>query len=116
VFIAAKPCIALRYSPIASRTMRERRPAPMPISRPATTMLAARRFKSHSHGPGRVSSKSFRSKMRSRSGEPNMPKFATWASPQSCTRMPVRGLVARSEAITAAAPRKKANGDSDIRP
>ena len=35
------------------------------LSRPATSMLAARRFTSHSHGPGRVSSKSFTSKSKS---------------------------------------------------
>src|SRR5262249_29573411 len=44
------------------------------------------------------------------------PKFDRCASPQACTVIPVTGVVARSWAITAAAPRKKAKGDSAIRP
>ena len=39
-------------------------------------------------GPGSVSSKSFRSKTRARSGDANPPKFDRWASPQSCTDKP----------------------------
>ncbi len=38
-------------------------------SRPAISKLAARRFTSHSNGPGSVSSKSLRSKTSERSGE-----------------------------------------------
>ena len=59
-----------------------------PFSRPPIAKLAARRFTSHSHGPGAVSSKSFMSKTSVRSGEPNTPKFDRWASPHSCTRRP----------------------------
>ena len=56
-----------------------------PFWRAATTRLVARRATSHSKGPGRVSSKSRRSKLRLRSGVAHRPKFRTWASPQSCT-------------------------------
>ena len=87
-----------------------------PRSRAATTTLAARRFTSHSHGPGRVSSKSFTSNTSSRSGEPNAPKLHRWASPQSCTVRPERAVVARSDAMISAAPRKNANGETSIRP
>ena len=45
-----------------------------------------------------------------------MPKFAMWASPQSCARIPVRGVVATSAAKIAAAPRKNANGEASMRP
>ena len=38
-------------------------------SRPQISKLVARRFRSHSNGPGSVSSKSLRSKTRSRSGD-----------------------------------------------
>ena len=54
-----------------------------PSSRPATSKLAARRFTSHSHGPGRVSSKSLMSNISFRSGDPKTPKFDRCASPQS---------------------------------
>ena len=40
------------------------------------------RLMSHSQGPGSVSSKSFTSKTRSRSGEAYPPKLRRWASPQ----------------------------------
>ena len=72
--------------------------------RAATSRLAARRFRSHSNGPARVSSKSLTSKRSSRSGEANPPKFARWASPHSCTMMPDCAAVARSAAIGKAAP------------
>ena len=75
-----------------------------PISRASTTRLAARRCTSHSKGPGRVSSKSRRSKDRFRSGVAQRPKFRTWASPHSWTSSPECSAVARSAAITAAAP------------
>ena len=51
----------------------------------ATTRLAARRATSHSNGPGNVSSKSRRSKLRLRSGVAHSPKFKMCASPQSWT-------------------------------
>jgi len=63
------------------------------------------RLTSHSHGPGSVSSKSFGLNTTRRSGAAKPPKFEMWASPQACTTMPERGVVARSAAITAAAPR-----------
>ena len=44
-------------------------------SAPATSMLAASRLRSHSNGPGSVSSKSLTSKIRSRSGEAKPPKL-----------------------------------------
>ena len=84
--------------------------------RAAISRLAANRLRSHSNGPGMVSSKSLTSKIRSRSGEANPPKLDRWASPHSCTLSLVGGSEARSEAITAAAPRKKANGDAAMRP
>ena len=79
-------------------------------------MLAARRLMSHSHGPGRVSSKSLTSKTSWRSGEPKAPKFERWASPHACTENPDSGLPARSAAMIAAAPRKKVNGVASMRP
>ena len=87
-----------------------------PSCRAAMTMLAASRFTSHSHGPGRVSSKSLQSKTSWRSGEPKAPKLDRWASPQSCAERPERAVEERSEAITSAAPRKKVKGDTSIRP
>ena len=68
-------------------------------------MLAASRLTSHSHGPGRVSSKSLASNTSARSGEANRPKFDRWASPQICTWMSVTGAFARSKAMTAGVPR-----------
>ena len=44
--------------------------------RPATSMLAARRFTPHSTGPGRVSSKSLTSNSMERSGEAKPPKLS----------------------------------------
>ena len=76
----------------------------------------ASRFTSHSHGPGRVSSKSFTSKTWSRSGVAKIPKFARCASPQSWTRRSVIGVVLRSRAMIDAAPRKNANGEAAILP
>ncbi len=78
-------------------------------------MLAAKRFTSHSHGPGAVSSKSLTSKTSLRSEAANPPKFAIWASPHACTRNPVEGVVTRSAAMTSALPRKKANGEALMR-
>ena len=67
--------------------------------------LAAIRFTSYSNGPGRVSSKSFRSNSSRRSGEANTPKFDRCASPHSCTCSPAVGVSLRSAAmILAAAP------------
>jgi hypothetical protein len=53
--------------------------------------LAAIRFTSYSNGPGRVSSKSFRSNSSRRSGEAKAPKLDRWASPHSWTWRPAGG-------------------------
>jgi hypothetical protein len=103
--IAAKPRIASRYSPATVLTTASRSLRLKPFSRAAISKLAARRLTSHSHGPGRLSSKSLRSKTRLRSGAANTPKLVRWASPHICTRRPDVGVSARSAAITAAAPR-----------
>ncbi len=71
---------------------------------------------SHSHGPGSVSSKSLMSNSILRSGDANTPKFDRCASPQSWTTMSDRGVSARSDAISKAAPRKNVNGDTSMRP
>ena len=76
-----------------------------PLSRPAISKLAARRFTSHSQGPGAVSSKSLMSNTRFRSGEPNTPKFERCASPHSWVRMPEFGVRERSVAMISAPPR-----------
>ncbi len=90
--------------------------ASKPRDRAATTMLAARRLRSHSHGPRWVSSKSFMSNSRFRSGEANNPKLERCASPASWTVKPLVGVGARSAAIGSAAPRKNVNGETAIRP
>ena len=87
-----------------------------PRWRAATTRLAASRLTSHSQGPGSVSSKSLQSKTSWRSGEPKTPKFERWASPQIWAVSPERGVVERSDAMTSAAPRKKVNGETSMRP
>jgi hypothetical protein len=56
------------------------------------------------------------SKIIWRSGVPNTPKLDRWASPQSCTVTPESGEPARSVAMSSAAPRKKVNGESSMRP
>jgi hypothetical protein len=86
-----------------------------PTVRAATTKLTASRLTSHSQGAGSVSSKSLSPNDRLRSGVANTPKLSRWASPQACTVIPVTGVVARSWAITAGAPRRKANGEAAMR-
>jgi len=76
-----------------------------PLSRLATTKLAASRFTSHSHGAGSVSSRSLMEKITFRSGVANPPKLERCASPQHWTRMPEIGVEARSAAIAIAEPR-----------
>ena len=56
-------------------------------------------------GPGSVSSKSLASKTSARSGDANRPKFERCASPLAWTRISVRGVLARSNAMTAGVPR-----------
>ena len=86
-------------------TIRAARSAENPRSRPAISKLAASRLTSHSHGPGRVSSKSLMSNINCRSGEAKTPKFDRCASPQTWTFRPDRGVAARSAAMISAAPR-----------
>ena len=76
-----------------------------PLARDAMTTLAASRLTSHSQGPGSVSSKSLESKTSVRSGEANSPKFDRWASPLAWTVIWLVGVVDRSKAMTAGAPR-----------
>ena len=76
-----------------------------PLLRAAIVKLAAIRFTSYSNGPGRVSSKSFKSNSSFRSGEANTPKFDRWASPHNWTTSPAVGMSLRSAAMIFAAPR-----------
>ncbi len=101
----ANRAMASRYARTVAITVLRRCLASKPFCRPATTMLVASLFTSHSHGPGVVSSKSLRSNISRRSGEANVPKLDRWASPQSWTPSPETGAAARSMAIIAAAPR-----------
>src|SRR5215471_11453579 len=82
----------------------------------ATAALAARRLRSHSQGPTYTSSKSLIEKTRLRSADAYTPKLLTCISPHAATGMPDTGRVDRSLAITAADPRRKANGLVSIRP
>ena len=81
--MGAKLAIASRYWRTDSVTSTCRVDSSNPRSRPATAMLAASRFTSHSNGPGSVSSKSLMLKTRRRSGDAKIPKFERCASPQS---------------------------------
>ncbi len=101
----ANCCMAVRYAATVPRTIARRCLRENPLSRPATSKLTASRFTSHSHGPGSVSSKSFRSNTSRRSGAANNPKFDRCASPHSWACSPELGLAARSAAISSAAPR-----------
>ena len=104
-FIPANSAIAVRYRPTVSSTIRSCSLPRKPLSRAAISMLTANRLTSHSHGPGSVSSKSFTSNIKRRSGEANTPKFDRCASPQHCTVNPDRGVDPRSLAMINAAPR-----------
>ena len=96
---------ALAKARTTARSRSRRCPASNPRCRPATSTLATSRFTSHSHGPGRVSSKSFMSKINVRSGVPKTPKFDRCASPQTWVTIPDTGVRARSVAMSSAAPR-----------
>ena len=96
---------ASRYAFTAANVVAEASAALNPLFRAAMVKLAAMRFTSYSKGPGSVSSKSFRSNNRVRSGEANPPKFERCASPQSWTSRPAVGESRRSEAMILAAPR-----------
>ncbi len=112
---SARSVIVDRYSDDTRHTASVPSASARPTVRAATTMLAASRFRSHSQGPTWVSSKSLTSKTRLRSGVAYVPKLSRWASPQIWIWTPVEGVRLMSLAITAGAPRKKVNGDSDIR-
>lgn len=71
-------------------------------------MLVASRLVSHSNGPGRVSSKSRASNNSCHSDDAHNPKFRMCASPHISTVGPKCADIARSAAMTAAAPRKYA--------
>ena len=90
--------------------------SPSPAASDATAKLAASRLRSAVKSTsGSVSSKSLMSNSALPSGERKAPKFIKWQSPQACTFMPGLGWRARSMAMTAAAPRRKAKGDCDMR-
>ena len=105
LLVAANEAMATRYSRTVCSTIAVVVAAGKPRDRPAISMLAARRFTSHSKGPGRVSSKSLTLKTSARSGDVKTPKFDRWASPHSCTVSAEWGTEARSDAMTSAAPR-----------
>ena len=102
---AAKVAIVTRYSRTVDTIAARRSLCLNAFARAAISMLATRRFRSHSHGASAVSSKSFTSNSRCRSGEPKSPKFDRCASPQAWTSKPLLGVPARSSAIVRAAPR-----------
>ena len=83
--IEAKFRIASRYARTVLRTARRVSFGVKSRSRPAIAKLAARRLRSHSQGPGRVSSKSLTSNTSRRSGAAKTPKFERCASPHSWT-------------------------------
>ena len=86
-----RACALGRTAQVAATSLKHR--SDMPLTRPATTKLAASRFRSHSHGARSVSSKSLISKIRLRSGVAKSPKLRRWQSPQACTAMPVVGVL-----------------------
>ena len=65
--MSANSAMALRYSPAAAARITSDCARVNRRCRAATSKLATNRFTSHSKGPGRVSSKSFRSKTSDRS-------------------------------------------------
>ena len=105
VRISANAAIASRYARTAARVDSRASDSVNPLFLAAIVKLAASRLTSYSNGPGKVSSKSFRSSSSTRSGEANMPKFDKWASPHSWVVSPAVGVCRRSAAMTLAAPR-----------
>ena len=103
--ICANEAIASRYAVTDASVDARMSALENPLLRAAIVKLAAMRFTSYSNGPGRVSSKSFRSNMSMRSGDANRPKFDRWASPHSWASRPATGVSARSAAMILAAPR-----------
>ncbi len=73
--ISANSIMASRYADTEFSVAEVTSDALNPLLRPAMAKLAAIRFTSYSNGPGRVSSKSLRSKSNVRSGDANAPKF-----------------------------------------
>ena len=65
-----------RYERTQDSTASRAQSSLKPLSRQASTKLAARRFTSHSQGAGRVSSRSLMSKITRRSGVANAPKLS----------------------------------------
>src|SRR6516225_1953458 len=80
------------------RTASSATPLLSPLSLQARTKLVPSRLRSHSHGAGKVSSRSLTSNTIRRSGVAKPPKLPRWASPHACTRTFVVGVVARSTA------------------
>ena len=77
-----------------------------PLLRAAMVKLAAIRFTSYSNGPGSVSSKSFRSNSRMRSGEANSAEVRqVRVAAQLGLAGPATGVSFRSAAMILAAPR-----------
>ena len=105
VDMPAKSAIAVRYAATDVSVASRISDFPKPLLRPAIVKLAAIRFTSYSKGPGRVSSKSFRSNTSVRSGDPYTPKFERCASPHSWASRPAVGVSFRSSAMILAAPR-----------
>ena len=105
VRISAKSAIASRYAATDASVDARVSAFENPLLRAAIVKLAAIRFTSYSNGPGRVSSKSFRSNSSFRSGEANTPKFDRCASPHNWTPSPAVGVSLRSAAMIFAAPR-----------
>ena len=83
VRMSAKPAIASLYAATDASVDARVSAFENPLLRAAIVKLAAIRFTSYSNGPGRVSSKSFRSNSSFRSGEANTPKFDRCASPHN---------------------------------
>ena len=75
VRMSAKPAIASLYAATDASVDARVSAFENPLLRAAIVKLAAIRFTSYSNGPGRVSSKLFRSNSSFRSGEANTPKL-----------------------------------------
>jgi hypothetical protein len=112
----ARARIRVRYAATVVAATARARLVEKAAARAATATLAANLLRSAVKStPGSVSSKSFISNRMLSSGVANAPKFIRWQSPQACTATPGAGWCFRSSPITAAAPRKKANGLASMR-
>ena len=101
---AANSRIAWRYAATASDD-RPRVPCAEAVARAPIAKLAARRLTSHSQGPGSVSSKSLMSKTRLALGGPEGAEVRQVRVAAKLDVRPEVGVLARSVAIDAAAPR-----------